>query len=798
MLPCCPWQGQTGGGFVSRPRQNKRPTRQQQRARARRRSRLNGRQSHPDRGTDPSWYGSHDLTDSLFPASALSDAESVPFKPGEATWVPPGGRFFVQGRWIEGGMVYLGSDAPSANRYWTEPSLIDPGLPVYWNSPDRSGWTLEDWPSYDSAHPRARAAFLEWLSGGRADERVSIRYILMYFFGLERRLLVDIGPDLSHPDVPLIAAEITRLVTFYGHDETLSAHAYSLLCFLEALAFGQADFEFGQMALDETGFQSNLTTLIGLGRLVADGSKIPPEWALSYLYHHPRTNLRTPAERCPSEFGELFMARYRTRFRGGMKMRRPAHDLRIGYEPASHGFRGFTIPGFRGLGGDDRLGGDFEFGYDGTVEIALDGIPDVSLLTAPIERLWKLATECADELDPYSRFIGKHPDRAQSAAAMSLLPDVLLKARGSPILDQLRKWASEALAGRSTAVVALADLVEEWSPGHNGKLTAGEARSLAALLGRLGVGIEPDVRCGAPTPKPGGSAVLFPLTDGADETPSDAYHAARPLLHLAAVVAGADGWISPSGLGFAVEHVGRTLSLDAAERRRAHAHMEFLATGRLGMHGVKRKTESIPPEDRAGVGGFLVALAMSNGAASPKQITALEKMFGHLGLDDAELYRQLHGLDLDGAGPVMVRDEHDTVRWRLPHPASAADPGRPAALDREKVQARLAETSRVSALLSDIFSDETAADGSVPASDPESESKIDGLDVPHWDLLSALVSKPEWDRRSAEEMAVSLGLPLLDGALDVINEISMDACGEPVAEGFDPVVLNPYAAKELC
>ena len=781
---------------MSRPKQKKRPTRQQQRSRSRRRSRLNGHRFHPDRDIDLCSCGGRHPTESLLPAPELSDTETVPFEPGEATWVPPGGRIFVQGRWIEGGMVYLGSAAPSATRYWTEPSLIDPDLPVYWRSPDRNGWTLDDWPSYASAHPRARAAFLDWLAGGRTDEQISIGYVQMFFFGLERRLLVDIGSDLSHPEAPLIIAEITRLATVYGHDETFSANAYHLLYFLEALAFAQVDVHSDPTAL-EMGFQSNLTILIGIGKFVVQGSSIPPDWALGYLYHHPQTHLRTAAERCPSEFGELFMARYRKRYRGGMKMRRPARDLRIGYRPASHGFRGFIVPGFHLPMVDDRLGGDFEFDYDGTVEITLDGVPDVSRLTAPINRLWKLARECSDELDPYSRFIGKHPDRAQSAAAVGLLPDPLLETRGGPMLGRLRNWTSEALAGRPTAVVALADLVEEWWPGRDGKLTGGEAKSLAALLGRLGVGVEPDVRCGAPTPGPDSSAVLFPLPDGTGDTPSDAYHAAKPLLHLAAVVAGADGWISPSRLGFAVDCLGRNHSLDAAERSRARAHMEFLATGRLGMYGVKKKTEAIPPEGRAGVGSFLVALAMSDGAASPKQIAALEKMFGHLGLDDAELYRQLHGLDLGGAGPVMVRAEHDTTRWSIPHPAPAPEPGRRVTLDHEKVQARLAETSRVSAFLSDIFSDETAVDTTVPASDSESESRVDGLDGPHSHLLSALVSKPEWDRGSAESMAVSLGLPLLDGALDVINEVSMDACGEPVAEGFDPVVLNPYAVKEL-
>ena len=306
------------------------------------------------------------------------------------------------------------------------------------------------------------------------------------------------------------------------------------------------------------------------------------------------------------------------------------------------------------------------------------------------------------------------------------------------------------------------------------------------------------MRCGAPTPKPGSSAVLFQLPDGVGDTPSDAYHAAKPLLHLAAVVAGADGGISPSRLTFAVEHVGRTHRLDAAERRRAGAHMEFLVTGRLGMYGVKAKVETIPAAGRAGVGGFLAALAMSDGAASPKQITALEKMFGYLGLDDSELYRQLHGLQLDDPLPVALRDTQSEPRWAIPDAASSARPFSPVALDAEKVQVRLAETARVSSFLAGIFTDEDAPEAAPTPVHPDFGPTAEGLDGSHRRLLSAMASEPEWERRAAEEMAVSLGLPLLDGALDVINEMSVDTCGEPVVEGFDPLVLNPYAVKELC
>ena len=160
----------------------------------------------------------------------------------------------------------------------------------------------------------------------------------------------------------------------------------------------------------------------------------------------------------------------------------------------------------------------------GEVSVTIDSIPDVTSVIGPINKLKDLAMKCTDELDAYSRFVGRHPDKAGAAEAAGLLPDVLLASRGGPVVADLRGWASERLTGRSRAVVSVDDLVGRWSPGRTTKLTKRETVSLAALLGKLGVGVEPDVRFGAPTPKPGSKAVLFRLPEGSSTAPSAAYH----------------------------------------------------------------------------------------------------------------------------------------------------------------------------------------------------------------------------------------------------------------------------------
>ncbi len=785
---------------MSRPKQKKRPKRQEQRIRSKRRSTRNGYRPEPCGRLSCG-------CDDLYPPEPLPpktpSEDTVRSSSVRATWVPQDGRIFVQGRWISGGMVYVGSYAESANGHWTEPSLVDPDLPVDWKRADWDGETIDDWPSYVHLDPRARAAYLGWLAGGRKDEYVHTGYVELFLYGLERRLLLDIGTDTDHPDMQPLINELFRLIEIYNYDQRFFEYATKLLEFIETLFCLETEYEPIPRVPDQKASQVPIAVRIGIGKYLAGGANIPAEWALSYLHHNSGHRLRTPAHRCPDEFDELFTIRYRERFPDGMKVRRPASRVDLSYTAVSPGFSQIIyFPGWEPAP-ELAFGPGLTRGANaGTASVASFNIPDITWTDqwshSPIDKLRKLAGQCTDELEAYSRFVGKHSDRAQTAAAISLLPDALLDSHGGPLLNELRGWMEKALAGRSTRVVALADMVQKWSPGHPGKLTGGEAKSLSAWLGKLGVGIEPDVRFGSPPPKPNSSAVLFSLPDGADDVPSSAYQAARPLLHLAAVVVGADGTIDRNQRRSAVDHIADLHDLNLAERRRAGAHLEFLATGRLGMYGMKGKVEDIPTEDRAGVGGFLVELATVGGAASPKQVTALEKVFGYLGLEDGEVYRRLHRLDLNDPGPVAVRKPRDTSRRSIPDPDAPAEQASSVSLDYGKVQIRLAETDRVSALLSDIFVEETPAELVTALPEPETEATIEGLDGPHRRLLFTLTSRSEWGRRSAEEMAESFGLPFLEGALDVINEVSMDTCGEPVVEGFDPVVLNKYAVKELC
>ena len=118
--------------------------------------------------------------------------------------------------------MYIGNGAKSVDGYETEPCLIDPRLPVGWKRPDWAGDTMGYWPSYDRIDRRARAAYLNWLIDGRLDKSAYIGYVFLFFYGLERRLLVDLGADFGHPDAAVLVAEIERLVGIYGDNRSFA------------------------------------------------------------------------------------------------------------------------------------------------------------------------------------------------------------------------------------------------------------------------------------------------------------------------------------------------------------------------------------------------------------------------------------------------------------------------------------------------------------------------------------------------------------------------------------------------
>lgn len=188
-------------------------------------------------------------------------------------------------------------------------------------------------------------------------------------------------------------------------------------------------------------------------------------------------------------------------------------------------------------------------------------------------------------------------------------------------------------------------------------------------------------------------------------------------------------------------------------------------------------------------------------------------MFNVLGLDENDVYSQLHSMAAPGSRDALTTTRlpgAPAQRYAVPSPsaappsASAAAPGPLVVLDHALVQAKLKESGRVAALLQNIFADDEADPTPMPAApavvpvksannDPE---LLVGLDGEHSRLARELMTRQEWSRADVEDLAASYAL-LPDGALDAINEAALDLSGEPLCEGADPIMINSYAMEML-
>ena len=709
--------------------------------------------------------------------------------------MPPGERVNLAGYDI-GGMLYAGTGlAPvSRQRVGIEPALLDPQMRVGRGIPDRQGRFMSYWPSYSAIHPDSRMAYLEWLAGGRGPGAY-IGYVFLFFYGLERRLIADAAQSRqARAEVDVLLAEVERLKALYKAEPSFQGYAGNLLAFAR-YAYRPVKVEDLRPPQERVNFaETPLTVRLALGSFALQGRPIPAEWALSWLLTSPDIYLRTPAVRCPDEFRELFEQRYRETFDGtGLVVPPGKLTITAHYYPASATF-------------------------SGQITLKLD-LPDVTASPALLRPIRDVADGVVQDLDAYSRWIGR-TGGSEGLAALSLLPaELALRRRDSDEAVRLVEWIERKLGAESSVLVGGRELFAHWPVKLAGKATRREAEMLAGFLAQRGYGLEPDVRFGGAlyTFLP---VVLFRLPDSFGNSAgnvsgdisgvSPAYHAAAVLLHLAAALSAADGSITEQEERHLLAHLESSLHLSDAERTRLTAHLRWLLAAPPGLAGVKKRVEPLPMEQRRGIGQFLIGVAGADGHIGSEELKLLIRIYALLGLDSQAVYSDVHSLASGevswgpaAAEPVTVLPAEPAPRF--PIPRRARPPG--VTLDLQKVQAKLAETEQVSSFLEEIFREEEAPPPPAPLPSPshspagrgaggEGALGLAGLDAVHSALLQRLAAKDAWPRMEIERLADELGL-LPDGALEVINEAAFERCGAPLLEGDEMIEIDRQVLLEI-
>ncbi len=318
---------------------------------------------------------------------------AVPTPPtgyGAAIWAPPGSSVNVGGLSIPGGMVYVGTVLKTPYSE-DDPCLIDP----YKSIAPQGDFTERQtnyWPSYSEISSWARRAYLNWLADGKKHPEADIGYVFLYFYGLERRVILDAPKDaVAQAELPAIGRELERLLGIYGNKSgSFRKYASELLAWVKLSSYSASLYSLPVPEFNRT-WEIPVYLRLALGQVAMAGVPLPAHLALAWIKFDPSTRLRTPATRCAREFGKLFELKYGAAFGTGMVLPKNKTKLKLVYRPASGGFRG----------------------YD-EIKLSFGDTPDVTVLTGPIKKLQLLAEDATKELEPYSRAIGRNPSATES------------------------------------------------------------------------------------------------------------------------------------------------------------------------------------------------------------------------------------------------------------------------------------------------------------------------------------------------------------------------------------------------
>lgn len=407
-------------------------------------------------------------------------------------------------------------------------------------------------------------------------------------------------------------------------------------------------------------------------------------------------------------------------------------------------------------------------------------IPDVSDLRSPVHKAQSIADEAMDQLDKFSRYLGRNPDGRGTIEAQALLPAELWSLFPSDQLEELKDWARKQVArGGLVPVIEVIAHLEGNIPDKIGKR---QLTGAADALARIGFGMAPDPRFSLRGPKIGEPVVIFDLGEAVEqlENVSPAYRAELFELALATFVAHSDSKIVEAERKALHDKIEAIEGLTKLELKRLRANLEWYLTVPPDMSWLRSRLKNVDAEHHLALRAAVVAIAHADSIIQSEEVTCIENIYKALGVDTELVYADLYTDNISRESAQIKAAE------ALSKPIPNRPKTRTTSLDAARIAAIQTDTERVSTVLGEIFSadedasDETAQGHTLPLS-------LAGLDSKHATLVEQIIQREHWTEEKFDQIAKKQNL-MPSGALEAINEWAFIKFKETLLdeyEGYD-------------
>lgn len=671
-----------------------------------------------------------------------------------ATWINEGDEVTVGGIHIRGAQFYLGQHLPSSVGGRNEKFLVDPSLLVAHEDPDFEGATIDYWPDYAEMTPRARLAFLLWMAEERSRAAIHPAYVLLYIYGIERRLLLD----RVESEVGGLLRELLRIADRYADHVSIRKVLRGLLDAANLVLTGTLTepSNTGQTDLDGV----PLAIAYQIGKAAAAGRSIDPDLVFDWVTSDPTRSFSYPDG---SSIPEL-----RAAFREHARAFRPEGI----FFPASAA-PPLTCT-YRAQGGSFVL----------RLDSMLSPVPD--LTHSPTARMEAHVLV----RDTLARF-RSHGRRGPGLSSAE--PSSDLASTGSHSLPHgkstLHAWAWEQLAGDGSISIRAA--LKRWRGQQPRVLARSEIERLADMLAETGIGIVPDPRYDLEPSRITEDALLFRMAAPSDgvEPASEPYLRALLLTMVAMSVARSDGEISPEELALIDKVIETTDQLSKNDQLRLKAERHWMHMRPLPLAPIFDAIGRLTDRQRRDLASLVVDMVLADG-----RIPEAERAFGaillnHLGLSPREISLRLSLASAVEVGPVVnpSRTNAITHRQNVGQPEMTYPPGSRGTGEEPLELLRTANVRADDHRLSRVAITQGgrgANNGQVTEELDISGWPLAQLNDNHVELLNEIVRQVEWNRKALEQIARQHRL-MPDGAIETLNDWAHDASGELLLEVED-------------
>ncbi len=684
-------------------------------------------------------------------------------------WVPSGTLVEIAGRKIPG-MVYTSKYALGMG---SEPSAICTTASV-----DRRPSYVEDlsyYPSFPSLTPAQRGFYLDWLARGRRDpnpEDLPTGYLFLFFYGIERRILVEGDFD------PTLWFEVLELLKIYGLTRKSRSIASYFGDFLHFTSYSTGPVGYNNVCQMLFELQGKRTSDVALTLALANHYRTgtPVGWSLAHMVamNHDDSRRSVVAERTGDAFKGMFRKRFEDVYPDGMVLKAAKRDQTVQYQTGNN-----TI--------NPRFGNYGSSGH-GSASAAILKVPGVMGLKSQFKNLPLLWNQCIEDLSGYSRAVAKlssaasvtNQDRLKAHLA---LPAELREDHPHPLAGQFAEALQacpETSRIRFMPVGILAGLL---GIGERAALTQGQSDEVAALVESLGYTI-------APHPQ----ILNLPLAwtqEVAIATCPHGIGASKELggllrlLYLAVLVASADGVVDQTELE--VFHRANGV-IDGFGRIQIEATQAVLTRDtHVASKQLQRIAKSVPQGERMPVFKLLVHIACSDEVLSSDENRLLRRIAKVFQLGDEALDDVLTD-DSSFQTVTVSRGKPRTGGEAIPQPEQPTAPT--FSLDMDRIAALTAETAEVVSILSKALAEEPVE----PMMEPTVEAvPVKATTIPVWaEALDAryhpafleLIALRDGHAPDLNSIAGKYHL-MADDLVDGINTWSDEALGDFLIEIAD-------------